>query len=409
LKEENMSEQVLQVSKASGPLLERVDAILPAIRERAEENEQARQLIDSNFDDLLSTGIFRSVVPKEFGGLQTDIREYLEAIRRISSADPSTGWVAGLVSVHGHGLAYFDRKLREEVWANGPDATLSTSGPPSGTAEVVDGGIRISGRWRFSSGIDRALWAMVGILVPNAQTGEQEFFLVAVPRDDFTIDDTWHVSGLRATGSNDVVIDGAFVPRYRWAGPGFDNISPPYPTSSDSPLYSVPFLSVFAAVFAAVALGAAEGGLAVAEDELKVRVRPQTGERSIESPAALMRLGKSALQIRAAAALIERHWGQLADATRTGEPVDATTVGRWKSEDAYGAWLAIGAIDRLINGAGGTAQFSKKPLQRYWRDLHTIGAHVYLDFDANMELAAREQLGIRETSLMGEAGAPRVH
>jgi 4-hydroxyphenylacetate 3-monooxygenase len=381
--------------ETKGTLLERVEAILPAIRERADENEKARQLIDANFDDLVSIGFFRSVVPKTFGGLETDIRDYLEAIRLLSSADPATGWVAGVVSVHGHGLAYFEPELQTEVWASGPDTTLATSGAPEGTAIVVDGGIRMSGRWRFSSGVDRALWVMLGIKVPNSETGESDFFVVAVPRSDFTIDDTWHTSGLRGTGSKDIVVDDAFVPRHRWAGPGYENISPPYPGQHQSPLYSVPFMAVFPAIFAAVALGSAEGALAIAQDKLQRRVRPLTGQRTVESPAALMRLGESALELRAGGALIERHWDELAHATRTGEPVEASTVGRWHSEDAYGARLGIRAIDRMIDGAGGSAQYSANPLQRYWRDLHTIGAHVYFDFDANMEIAARDLLSIQ--------------
>ena len=123
-----------------GTLAERVEEILPKIRERAAENEEARQLIDANFADLASVGFFRALVPKQFGGLESDVRDWLQAIRRVASADPATGWSAGIMSAHAHGLNYFPERLHEEVWGTyGPDAIVSSGTPADGTAEWVDG------------------------------------------------------------------------------------------------------------------------------------------------------------------------------------------------------------------------------------------------------------------------------
>lgn len=379
------------VGQLAGTLTQRVEELLPKIRERAAENEEARQLIDANFADLLEIGFFRALAPQEFGGLECDIVDYLQAIRLVASADPATAWSAGVMSVHAHGLAYFPDRVHEEIWgAHGPDSVISSASASDSTVERVDGGLRIKGRWRFSSGVDRTTCALLVVMVPNSQTGQPELFLAMVPRSDYEIDDTWFTSGLRGTGSKDILVKDAFVPDYRLAGPGWDSLT----AQIASPLYSVPFITVFPIIFAAIVLGAAEGALALAGEKVKTRVRPYTGQQTVTSTPAIMRIGESTLELAAAATLVERHWAELRTAMRTGRPVGPGQVRRWRSEDAYVGRLSIRALDRLFDGAGASATFSRNPLQRFWRDAHTAGGHVYMDFDAAVEIYGREALAL---------------
>ena len=384
-----------QSDKLRGTLAERVEEILPKIRERAAENEEARQLIDANFADLASVGFFRALVPKKFGGLESDVRDWLQAIRRVASADPATGWSAGIMSAHSHGLNYFPERFHEEVWgAYGPDAIVSSGTPADGTSEWVDGGLRITGRWRFSSGVDRAVFVELVVRIPNPQSGQIEMYLAAVPRSDFRIDDTWYTSGMRGTGSKDILVHDVFVPEHRMLGPGYQNMVPPYPERSSSPLYSVPYLTIFPVIFAPIVLGAAEGALALAQEKIKTRVRPHTGQKAISSTPGIMRIAESTLELRAAAALLEEHWEGLGAATTSGEPVDVGQVLRWRGEDAYVGRMAIRALDRLIDGAGGSYTYNWNPLQRFWRDIHTAGGHVYMDIDSGLQVYGREILGL---------------
>lgn len=389
------------VNELRGTLVERVEELLPKISERAVENEEARQLIDANFVDLTAIGFFRALVPKKYGGLELDVRDWLQAIRLVASADPATGWSAGVLSAHGHALAYFSDQVQDEIWgAHGPDTIVSSSAAAEGSAEFVDGGLKLNGRWRFSSGVDRASWVLLAAKAANPQSGNVEFYLVAIPRSDITIDDTWHTSGMRGTGSKDVIVNDVFVPDYRKVGPGYENFTPPYPARLDNPLYSVPYLSVFPIIFAPIMLGAAEGALALAQEKIKSRVRPHTGQKAVNSAPAIIRIAESALELSAAAALLERHWEGLHALMVSGEPMDLGQMRRWRGEHAYVGVLAVRALDRIMDGAGGSATYNWNPLQRFWRDVHTARGHAYMDADSAMQVYGREALGLDPDPLL---------
>src|SRR6516164_2114908 len=121
-----------------------------------------------------------------------------------------------LGAVHTWHLALFPPQAQDDVWGEDTSIQLSTSLAPTGTVERVDGGFRLSGRWSFSSGCDYCQWAALGGMAPAVESGappDARIFLL--PRRDYVIDDNWHVTGLCATGSKDIVVAEAFVPEYR--------------------------------------------------------------------------------------------------------------------------------------------------------------------------------------------------
>src|SRR5262249_52640035 len=154
--------------------------------------------------------------PSRWGGAEVDPGIFFEAQLALATACPSTAWVMGVVGVHSWQLALFPLAAQEEVWGSDPETLVSSSYAPTGKVERVDGGYRISGRWSFSSGCDHCQWVFLGGMVPPEREGappEMRTFLV--PRSDYTIEDNWHVAGLKATGSKDIVIVGALVPEHR--------------------------------------------------------------------------------------------------------------------------------------------------------------------------------------------------
>src|SRR5690242_11363627 len=92
---------------------------------------------------------------------------------------------------------------------------MSSSYAPTGRATPVDGGYRLSGRWSFSSGSEHARWVLLGGIAPDEDGNPTDFRTFLVPAADYTVDDVWDTVGLRGTGSNDIVIEDAFVPTYR--------------------------------------------------------------------------------------------------------------------------------------------------------------------------------------------------
>ncbi|MEK8145919.1 hypothetical protein NKH18_45980 [Streptomyces sp. M10(2022)] len=95
------------------------------------------------------------------------------------------------------------------------DTLVSSAYAPVGRLTGVDDGYRLTGRWSFSSGCEHADWALLGALVVGAQGRPVDFLTVLVPRSDYRIEDVWDVVGLRGTGSNDILVDSAFVPAHR--------------------------------------------------------------------------------------------------------------------------------------------------------------------------------------------------
>src|SRR6516164_5236169 len=186
--------------------------LLPVLRERAQETEDARVVPTESVKALEETGFFRLLQPAAHDGLEADPVTFLSAVRLIASACGSTGWVASVLGVHAWQLALFPPLAQDEVWAGDPAARMSSSYAPTGRAEAVDGGHRLTGRWSFSSGSGHATWVLLGAIVPGESPDFRTFLL---PASDYVIDDVWDTVGLRGTGSNDIVVDGVFVPEHR--------------------------------------------------------------------------------------------------------------------------------------------------------------------------------------------------
>ncbi len=156
--------------------------------------------------------------PRRYGGYELDPGSSYQAVMEVGTVCGSSAWVLGVVGVHNSAfLAIFPPQAQEDVWGEDTSIQLSTSLAPTGTVERVDGGYRLSGRWSFSSGCDFCQWAVLGgIIVPPAEPGQApDARVFLLPRRDYAIDDNWHVIGLCATGSKDLVVDEAFVPEYR--------------------------------------------------------------------------------------------------------------------------------------------------------------------------------------------------
>src|SRR6516164_11466791 len=220
--------------------------LLPVLRERAQETEDARVVPTVSVKAIEETGFFRLLQPARFGGHEAEPITFLSAVRLIASACGSTGWVASVLGVHAWQLALFPPPAQEEVWGDDPAARMSSSYAPTGRAEAVAGGHRLTGRWSFSSGCDHAGWVLLGAIVTGAEGKPGDIRTFLLPRADYEIDDVWDTVGLRGTGSNDIVVDGAFVPEHRSLSfTDVTRLACPGQQVNPGPLYRVPFGSIF--------------------------------------------------------------------------------------------------------------------------------------------------------------------
>jgi 3-hydroxy-9,10-secoandrosta-1,3,5(10)-triene-9,17-dione monooxygenase len=357
---------------------ERVRALLPVLRERATPAEQLRRLPDETFADFQEAGLFRALQPKRFGGYELDPGVFYQAVMEVGAVCGSSAWILGVIGVHNWHLAIFPPQAQEDVWREDTSVQLSTSLAPTGTVERVNGGYRLSGRWSFSSGCDFCHWAVLGGVVPPAEEGQPpDARVFLLPRRDYVIDDNWHVMGLCATGSKDIVVDDAFVPEYRTHSylDAF-HLRHPGAEINGAPLYRLPFGLIFPYGITAPAIGAALGALEAFREQSLKRINLRDGSRIAEDPFTQYRLAEAAAEVGAARDRLIANFAEMMRLVRAGEEIPLSFRARCRWDAGKAIELSVQAIDRLFEASGGRGIFLTNPIQRAWRDVHAMRAHA---------------------------------
>src|SRR5258708_1285498 len=180
-------------------VLDNVRALLPEIKARAEEIEQARAVPRDLAEKLRTAGVFRRYVPRSHGGDEMWPDEGLTVIEELASADASLAWVAAVGSEGPSFYAYLPADTYDKIYAGGPDVIHTGVINPTGKAVRVDGGYRFSGRWSFASGSNNADYICIHGILDRGQGSR----LGVVPAREVQIDDIWHVSGRMGSSSSD--------------------------------------------------------------------------------------------------------------------------------------------------------------------------------------------------------------
>jgi 3-hydroxy-9,10-secoandrosta-1,3,5(10)-triene-9,17-dione monooxygenase len=371
--------------------------LLPVLRDRAQETEDARVVPAESIKALAEAGFFRLLQPARFGGLEADPLTFLTAVRHIASACGSTGWVSSVVGVHPWQLALFPLQAQQEVWGTDTGTRMSSSYAPTGKAEAVDGGHRLSGRWSFSSGSAHASWALLGGIVLDADGSPVDFRTFLLPASDYQIDDVWDTVGLRGTGSNDIVVAGAFVPEHRSLS--FTDVSRcacPGQQANPAPLYRLPFGSVFSYAITTPIIGMAAGAYAAHVEYQRERVRAAyIGQKAAEDPHGQVRVAEAAAELDGAWLALERNMTELMDRARAGEKIPLSLRLRVRRDQVRGTGQAITAVDQLFENSGGRALRTGTPIQRFWRDAHAGRVHAINDPERALTMFGRGEFGLQ--------------
>ncbi len=375
----------------------RVRELLPGVRERAPRAEQLRQLPDESFAEFQEAGLFRALQPKRYGGFELEPDTFYRAVAEVAAVCASTGWILGVLGVHNWHLAIMQPQAQEDVWGEDNTVQLSTSLAPTGTVERVDGGFRLSGRWSFSSGCDFCQWSVLGGVVPQPEdsAGPPDTRVFLVPRRDYRIEDNWHVIGLCATGSKDIVVEDAFVPEYRTHSylDAF-HLRHPGAVVNNAPLYRLPFALVFRYGITAPAIGAARGALDAFREQTGRRVNVMDQSRAAEDPFMQHRLAQSAAEIAAAHDRMLEVFAEMMRLARAGKEIPLAQRARYRWDGGKAIEWSVRAVDRLFEASGGRALFLANPIQRAWRDVHAMRAHAGNNPDRSALVFARSELGL---------------
>ena len=377
-------------------ILEAVTDLLPVFRERAQETEDRRVLSAESVKSLTETGFFRLLQPARFGGLESDPMTFLTAVRLIAGACGSTGWVASVIGVHNWQLALFPDQAQADVWGEDTGVRMSSSYAPTGKVKAVDGGYRLSGKWSFSSGCDHATWVLLGGIVPGEDGGPPDFRTFLVPIGDYVIDDVWNTVGLRGTGSNDIVIEDAFVPEYRSLS--FSDTARclcPGQQSNPAPLYRIPYGSLFSYAITTPIIGMADGAYEAHVAYTRERVRASyVGVKAAEDPFAQVRVAEAAIDLDAAWRALDHNMRDLMGHVTAGEKIPMRLRLRIRRDQVRGTGQAINAIDLLFENSGGRALAVGTPIQRFWRDAHSGRVHAINDPERALVMFGRGEFGL---------------
>ncbi len=265
-------------------LIESARELAPTLQERSKKAAELRRVPDETIEDFHRLGFFKVVQHQRFGGYEMDPSIIFDLQLELGRGCASSAWVYGVLNVHSWQLALFAPEAQDEVWGEDPKTLISSSYMPVAKTEWVDGGVKLSGRWSFSSGCDACQWVFLGGFVPNEEGKPPDMRTFLVPRADYEIIDNWYVSGLRGSGSKDVVVDGAFVPDHRMHkfSDGFRQQSPGNEINP-SPVYKYPFGQIHVRSVSTPAVGAAFGALDSYVDFMKNKVSQATGGKAKES------------------------------------------------------------------------------------------------------------------------------
>lgn len=380
---------------------ERVEALLPTLRERAQEAEDLRRIPDESMKALQETGFFRLLQPKQWGGHAADPVVFYDTVRKLASACGSTGWVAGIVGVHNWHLALFAQQAQEDVWGDDNEVRISSSYAPMGAGTVVDGGYIVKGAWAWSSGSDHATWAVLG--GPVIKDGKPvDFGSFLIPRTDYRIDDVWNVVGLRGTGSNTVVVEDVFVPSHRFLSfRAMSELNSPGLEQNTDPVYKMPWGTIHPTTISAPIVGMAYGAYAAHVEHQGKRVRAAyAGEKAKDDPFTKVRVAEASSDIDAAWRQLS---GNVADEYAllvAGKEIPFDLRVRARRDQVRATGRAIASIDKLFEASGATALANGTPLQRFWRDAHAGRVHAANDPERAYVMYGTHEFGLPVTDGM---------
>lgn len=368
-------------------LLDRAVALVPTLRDRASLTEQMRRIPPETVADVLATDLHLLGVPLKFGGLDVAYGLSLDIGVELARACPSTSWCYSLWVAHSWLAGYWPLRAQEEVFADGPDALISSSlSPGKSTCTPVEGGYMLSGRWEFSSGCDAADWLMLGV----GGIGQRNWALL--PRPDFSIIDTWFVSGLRGSGSKDIQVDEAFIPAHRVV-----EVSAAGETDMTGweihgqPRYRVPIPVLLGWDLVAPIIGLARGMI----EEFTRRLSGTSGlGRTADSATVQLRLSLAAAEADAAHALMAKDVRESLIKGGNGEPFSNLERARYRRDKAFTTQLCLQAVNRIFDLSGGHALFDSDPLQRFHRDAHAIAHRDTLIMDVGGLQYGKAALGL---------------
>lgn len=375
-------------------LLAHVERIAPILRASGGKSEEIATLAPEAVAALRDAGLFRLKLPEVMGGAEADPVTEMLVLEAIAYHDFTSGWctMVGATAVGSLGV-FLPQAGLDRVFVNGHIPTAAISFFPAGRAVREPGGYRVSGRWRFNSGIRHSEWIVGGTVVEGSESengGKPLVIFTAFPTAEVTIYDNWKdVVGLRGTGSCDCSVENYHLPEHLsfvW------DLLKPKPRRG-GPSYLFPPFSFVAKEHGSVAIGSARRAL----DEL-INIATTTrgtfrASKLDERQVVQRKIAEADLKIRSVRALMHERYDQLYRKAGAGHPLEGADIADVRAMAVYATDIAIEVATMAYHFAGNTGLRHPHVLGRLLRDLNTAGLHQVMS-DTSYENHGKFRLGI---------------
>ncbi len=375
-------------------LLQAVASVRDILAAHADEAEALRTLPPASVAALRESGLLALRLPAVLGGAEADLVTQAEVIESVSYIDPSAGWNAMIGAGSLSLCAFLPEEAIARMFPEGRIPILAAAIMP-GRAVPVAGGYRVTGRWAWASGIRYADWLGAHVLVEQERGMPPESRMMMLATGEGEIHDTWHVAGLKGTGSCDFSVTDLFVPQ------GLTFPLRPLQPQRGGPLYSLGLPGLLLTGHVGFALGVGRRALDAILDLAQTKRRGYGKPTPLVERAVFQRVvGESDLRLRAARRLMldlfEHAWETL-EASQTPTPqlhVELRSAATLVTE------VALDVTTQAFRYGGGTAIHVDNILQRCLRDLQ-VGASHFMVNDSTYELHGQCLLGIPGVDPMG--------
>ena len=343
----------------------------PLIAEHSARAERDRRVPAVVIEAMKDAGLIRMMTPRAVGGLEVDPVTCARVFEEVARFDSAASWILQAANSGDFYCARLPDEGAEEIYAGGPDRMIALSVHPPMSAVAVEGGYRISGQSHLGSGISDADWIMV-LVQPAGENGLRGAFL---SKQDMTVVESWDSLGMRGTDSNTASVADAFVPATRtWP------LAPTFVPGRHfaGPLYRYPSLGEGIVVLAPVALGIAR--LAIEEfKRLALEKTPFMSATSLgERPAAQVALGKAEAVLSAARSFFYsvaiEAWGR----TVAAQASTREEKGKLMLAAVHLMQSCVEVVDLVCGVAGTSGIYTRSPLERAFRDVHTVRHHGWV-------------------------------
>jgi indole-3-acetate monooxygenase len=363
--------------------------LAPSVTAAARQLDESSEIPRGLIREMRESGAFRLLTPKDLGGTEAPLTTVLEVYEELGRLDASVAWQVWNANFGFMG-ALLGEAANAQIWRKDRPEPIFANGGSPGSAEIAPDGYRVSGTWRMVSGIAHADWVVLSTLVteggePRMTENGPEVRLVTVPADRVTVKDTWHVSGLRATGSNEIIVENVSVP---------SELSAPLDRAAriDRPLYRGFLPAIVVPGCTAVTLGIA----AAAIDSL-VEIGHSKKLFGGEYLSSVTRVQSTVAEceadLRAARELLFSVVRRLQAASEAGTMPDGEDRAALRAAMSHGAKVSRRVLVSMYELGSSTPLYTGNPLERQFRD--GMAALQHINHAANaFEGAGRVRFGL---------------